>query len=89
MFLGIPEMKDFPNIFKIIDFLLANLGIPDKSMISRDLRLPGILEIKDFPNILEILASLLANLGNLDKSIISKGFPRAKPFGQNKKPRET
>ena len=27
-------MMDFPNIPEILDFLLANLGIPNKSMIS-------------------------------------------------------
>ena len=27
-------MMGFPNIYEILDFLLANLGIPDKSMIS-------------------------------------------------------
>ena len=31
---GIPGMKDFPNISKISDFLSANLGNLDKSMIS-------------------------------------------------------
>ena len=40
-------MEDFPNINKILDFLLANLGILDKSMITRDLRLLGIQEMKD------------------------------------------
>ena len=27
-------MMDFPNIPEILDFLLADLGIPDKAMIS-------------------------------------------------------
>ena len=28
------EIMDFPNISEILDFLVANLGIPDNSMIS-------------------------------------------------------
>ena len=50
-------MEDFTNILEILDFLLANLGILDKSMITGDLRLPGIQEMQDFPNIPEILES--------------------------------
>ena len=34
-FLDISEMMDFLNISKILDFFVANLGILDKSMISR------------------------------------------------------
>ena len=52
-------MMDFPNISEILDFLIANLRIPDKSMISG--RTPGFLgtlgipEIMHFPIIYEIL----------------------------------
>ena len=80
-------MMDFPNIIEILDFFIANLGIPDKSMIPE--MIPGFLgylsfleipEMIDFPNILEIIDFLIANLGNPDKSMISARFSKAKPF---------
>ena len=76
---GYLSMEEFQNILKILDFLLANLGIPDKSMISD----------RYFLNIREILDFLLANFGNPDKSMISGRFPQAKPFeNRNFSPRK-
>ena len=80
-------MMDFLNITEILDFLGANLGIPDKSMISemipRFLGWLSFLDISemmdDFPNIIEILDFLVATLGIPKKSMITKGFPHAKP----------
>jgi hypothetical protein len=46
--LGIPEMKDFPNIPEIHDFSIRNLGNLDKSMISRKFHKQNLFETETF-----------------------------------------
>ena len=89
-------MMAFLNIPEILDFLVANLGLLEKSSIS--IVIPGFLgylsvldipEMIDFINIPEIPDFFRANLGIPDNSMTSGRFPHAKRSENKTSPRET